>query len=71
MIDRVGNSVMTFGGNVVLARLLDPNDFGLLAMVAIFIALASNISSCGMADSLIHDSDVTDKDYSTVLSSMR
>ncbi len=66
MIDRVGNSVMTFGGNVVLARLLDPNDFGLLAMVAIFIALASNISSCGMADSLIHDSDVTDKDYSTV-----
>ncbi len=29
-IDRIGNSVMTFGANIVLARLLDPADFGLL-----------------------------------------
>lgn len=65
-IDRIGNSVITFGGNIVLARLLDPSDFGLLAMVAIFTALAGNISSCGMADGLIHDREVTDRDYSTV-----
>ncbi len=39
-IDRICNSVMTFGGNILLANLLDPDDFGLLGMVAIFSALA-------------------------------
>lgn len=65
-IDRVFNSVMTFGGNIVLARLLDPSDFGLLAMVAIFIAVAQNVSNCGLADGLIHKQNPTQKDYSTV-----
>lgn len=65
-IDRVLNSMMTFGGNIVLARLLDPSDFGLVAMVAIFIAIAQNISGCGMSDGLIHKHQPTERDYSTV-----
>lgn len=65
-IDRILNSVMTFTGNVVLARLLDPSDFGLVAMVAIFTAIAQNLSSCGMSDGLIHKHNPTDRDYSTV-----
>lgn len=65
-IDRVLNSAMTFAGNVVLARLLDPNDFGLVAMVAIFIAIAQNLSGCGMSDGLIHKHRPTERDYSTV-----
>ena len=65
-IDRICNSVMTFGGNLFLARMLDPSDFGLLAMVAIFSALASNISGCGMSDGLINKKDPTREDYSTV-----
>lgn len=65
-IDRVLNSMMTFGGNIVLARLLDPSDFGLVAMVAIFIAIAQNISGCGMSDGLIHKANPTERDYSTV-----
>lgn len=65
-IDRICNSVMTFGGNILLARLLDPSDFGLLGMVAIFSALAYNISGCGMSDGLINKKDATADDYSTV-----
>lgn len=65
-IDRVCNSAMTFCGNIILARLLDPSDFGLLAMVAIFIAIAQNISNCGLADGLIHKDSPTEDDYSTV-----
>ena len=42
-IDRVCNTAITFGGNIALARLLSPDDFGLLAMVAIFTAIAYNI----------------------------
>ena len=35
LIDRVANTAVTFAGNIVLARLLTPFDFGLLAMVGI------------------------------------
>lgn len=65
-IDRVCNSVITFTGNIVMARLLTPDDFGLLAMVAIFTAIAYNLSGCGMSDGLIHKAEPTERDYSTV-----
>ncbi len=65
-IDRVCNSVITFAGNIVMARLLTPDDFGLLAMVAIFTAIAQNLSGCGMSDGLIHKAEPTERDYSTV-----
>lgn len=65
-IDRVCNTVITFGGNIVLARILSPDDFGLLAMVAIFTAIAYNISSCGLSDGIIKKLHPTAEDYSTV-----
>lgn len=65
-IDRIGNSVITFTGNLIFARLLDPSDFGLLAMVAIFSAIAYNLSSSGLSDGLIHKLRPTERDYSTV-----
>lgn len=65
-IDRVLNTVITFGGNIVLARLLSPDDFGLLAMVAIFTAVAYNLSSCGLSDGIIKKLRPTENDYSTV-----
>lgn len=65
-IERIGNSVITFVGNIVLARLLMPSDFGLVAMVGIFIGIAYNISGCGMSDGLIKKANPTAQDYSTV-----
>lgn len=65
-IDRVCNSVMTFTGNVILARILSPYDFGLLAMTAIFVAIAYNVSGCGLSDGLIKKANPTNRDYSTV-----
>jgi len=65
-VDRVLNTVITFGGNLALARLLSPKDFGLLAMVGIFTAIAQNLSSCGMSDGLIRKPSPTAADYSTV-----
>lgn len=65
-IDRVCNTVITFGGNIALARLLSPDDFGLLAMVAIFTSIAYNLSSCGMSDGIIKKLNPTPADYSTV-----
>ncbi len=65
-IDRVGIAVLNLGGNIVLARLLTEADFGLLAMIAIFVAVAADLSSCGLSDGIIHKVNPTREDYSTV-----
>lgn len=66
LIDRITVAALNFGGNIALARMLTTADFGLLAMIAIFVALAQDISGCGLADGLIQKSKPTDEDYSTV-----
>lgn len=65
-IDRICNTALTAVGNIALARLLSPAEFGLLAMVQIFWALAFNFSNWGMCDGLIQKLHPTEEDYSTV-----
>lgn len=65
-IDRTTVSIINFGVNIALARMLSPNDFGLLAMIAIFTAVAWDLSNCGLSDGLIHKLKPTETDYSTV-----
>lgn len=65
-IDRVSIAVINLTTNLVLARLLSSADFGLLAMIAIFIAIANDFSGCGLSDGLIHKQRPTELDYSTV-----
>lgn len=65
-IDRVSIALINFGVSIAFARMLTTADFGLLAMIAIFIAVASDLSSCGLSDGLIHKTRPTELDYSTV-----
>ncbi len=65
-IDRASIAVINLATNLILARLLTEGDFGLLAMVALFTAIASDLSSCGLSDGLIHKPKPTETDYSTV-----
>ena len=53
-IDRMSLALINFGVNIVLARMLTTADYGLLSMITIFIAVASDLSSCGLSDGLIH-----------------
>ena len=60
---------VTFGQfviGIVLARLLMPEDFGLIGMLSIFIAISQVFIQSGMGKGLIQKQDRTDKDYSTV-----
>ena len=66
MLDRLSIAVINFSVNLVFVRLLTADDFGLLAMIAIFTAIAADISSCGLSDGLIHKAHPTEMDYSTV-----
>ncbi|XQS16968.1 lipopolysaccharide biosynthesis protein [Citrobacter telavivensis] len=52
---------------LVLAKLLGPKDFGLIGMLAIFIALGQVVVDSGFSSALIRKIDRTDVDYSTAL----
>ncbi|MEI7420778.1 MAG: lipopolysaccharide biosynthesis protein [Prolixibacteraceae bacterium] len=51
---------------IVLARLLSPNEFGLLGMVTIFIAIAQVFVDSGLSQALIRKQNCTDLDYNTI-----
>jgi len=51
---------------IVLARLLLPSDFGLIGMLAVFIAIGNTLMDGGMTSSLIRTKDADNGDYSTV-----
>src|SRR5690606_41531694 len=57
---------MSFISTVILARWLGPEEFGLIGMIAVFIAIGSTIMDSGMSASLIRMRSPTQKDYSTV-----
>lgn len=57
---------VSFIGSIILARLLMPSDFGIIAMIAIFITLGNILLDSGLSSSLIRNNYNDDKDYSTV-----
>lgn len=52
--------------SVVLARLLTPQDFGVIAMMQLFVGIAGAFASGGLTWALIQRQDVTVEDESTV-----
>ena len=51
---------------LVIARLLDPKDFGLIGMLAIFLAVAQSLIDSGFSQALIRKQNRTEVDNSTV-----
>jgi O-antigen/teichoic acid export membrane protein len=64
-VESVGHRVLTLVVAVVLARLLTPEDFGLLGMLTILIALATLIVEGGMTSAIIQKKDVSAADLDT------
>lgn len=52
--------------NVFLARILSPEEFGLIAMLTVFIALGTSLMDSGLTSSLIRSRITGQKDYSTI-----
>ena len=63
---RYGALAISFVSNIILARLLSPNDFGIVGLLTVFISLANVIAESGFNSALIQKKDVTDVDYNTV-----
>lgn len=51
---------------LVIARILDPKDFGLVGMLAIFLAVAQSLMDSGFSQALIRKQDRTEIDNNTV-----
>ncbi len=65
-LNKFGVEVLAFVGNVLLARVLSPGDFGLIAMLAIFSAISMTFSDAGFNDCLIRKQDSDKQDFGTV-----
>lgn len=65
-IERFSIQGIHFLVTLVLARILTPKDFGLIGMLAVFIALAQSLIDSGFSLALIRKQDRTDIDNSTV-----
>lgn len=65
-IQKFGTLIITFLSNIVLARLLTPDDYGMIGMLAIFIAISNAFIDGGFGSALIQKSNPTQEDYSTV-----
>lgn len=51
---------------LVLARLLSPADFGMIALLTVFLAVSESLIDSGFANALIQKKARTEEDYSTV-----
>lgn len=65
-VDNIANSGITFLVGLVLARLLTPAEYGIMAMITIFIAISTSIVDSGFSNALIRKQDAGRVDYSTV-----
>lgn len=57
---------MTFIVGLVLARLLSPEEYGLIGIVTIFTTIMLGVVDSGFSNALIRKLDVTEEDYSTL-----
>lgn len=65
-IEKVGTYVVNFTIQIVLARLLCPNDYAVVAMLSIFFSISQAFIDSGFATTLIQKQDCTQDDYSSV-----
>lgn len=65
-IERFSTMFIQLAVNVILARILMPEDFGLVAMLAVFIQFSQAFIDSGFSNALIQRKNRSDTDYSTV-----
>lgn len=64
--DLLATSGIQFLIQIVLARLLLPEHFGVIGMILVLIAVSNALVDCGFSQSLIRDQRTSQEDYSTV-----
>jgi len=65
-VDKFSTLVIQFILGIVLARILLPEDYGLIGMITVFMAISQSLIDSGFVAALVQKKNVTDRDYSTV-----
>lgn len=66
LAERCGAEGVSFVVSIVLARLLSPDDYGLIALVTVFIAISQVFVDSGMGSALIQKKNADNLDFSSV-----
>ncbi|WP_288222139.1 lipopolysaccharide biosynthesis protein [uncultured Clostridium sp.] len=66
VMERTGVQGIQFIIQIVLARILSPNDYGIISLITIFIALANVFIQSGFNTALIQKKNVKEEDFSSV-----
>jgi O-antigen/teichoic acid export membrane protein len=61
-----GAQIIQFIVQIILARILMPEEFGLIGMLAIFMSIGNSLVDSGMSSSLIRTNDADESDFSSV-----
>ena len=64
-IENVVQTGVTFVVSIILARLLSPDDYGLIGIITIFTSICTSLINAGFTTALIRKKDATDDDYCT------
>ena len=64
-VERIGSQVLSLLVGIAVARILSPEDYGIIGMTAIFLAVASTLLDSGFGSALIQNQNRTETDYST------
>lgn len=64
--ERVIAQLIAFVISIILARILDPDAYGLIAMVTVFTVIANVFVASGFSAALIQKKDASDLDFSTI-----
>lgn len=64
-IERFSIQGVQFLLGIIIARLLTPADYGLVALLGIFLTISQSIIDCGISNALIRKPDLSEEDYST------
>jgi O-antigen/teichoic acid export membrane protein len=66
LFSEVGNKFIGLVIGVILARLLTPSDFGLVAMIYVFFEISKTFIDSGFKEALIREKTLTESDKGTV-----
>lgn len=66
LLEKGGSKIVSLLVQIVMARLLAPEEFGMLAIMLVFVNIGNVIVQSGLNTALVQDSHVTENDYSTV-----
>lgn len=64
-LDNISNSGITFLVGLILARILSPEEYGIMGIITIFVAISNSIVDSGFSNALIRKKDIEDVDYNT------